>query len=455
MTTRKKTKTIPSIVGLLMVSIMTLSGVYLIQQTRTTSQSQASGQPLSVRVANIGSQTATVYWLSQEVTTGSVQVDGKVFLDSRDQQNDELGNYLTHYVIVDGLEPATNYQFSIIANGQSYQEEEYTFATAESLAVNNKEADLAFGLLVDQQNQPLSGALITISLTGAANLASLTDDNGFWSVPLGTAYQKDLSALINYDLDSQILEIVAQTGNGQTATVITNTGNDHPVPLIVIGNTYDYSQNDPVTKQQPEDFDWTSLEIADQINQQLSKIQEETDQVTINNPDNQETLFTTQPEFTGQGPANQKIKITVESDNPQEEEVTISDDGEWQWTPPQDLTAGQHTLTIEYYDEDNLLQTITRTFIVQAASSSPTPTPITPLPTATPTSAIVAAITSTPTPQPTATPTTKITTTPTATVTATSSTQQMVTGNLTPLFILAMLGLSLIYFSFRIFQKYT
>lgn len=460
---RKPIKTIPSIIGLLLIVIIIFSGAYLTQKFKTATQTAATGQPLSVRTANINSQEAVVYWLTEEPTTGSVKLNNKIFLDSRDNQEgyNQPHRYFAHYVTINNLKPNETYRFTIISEGHVYQNSNFQFTTGQALSIPPQEADLAFGIVLDQEDQPLADCLLTLSLAGATNLAAITDKNGFWSIPLSTAYQKNLSGFVSYNHQTQVIEIMAEAKPGLLATMITNTGNDHPVPPITIGKTYDFSQAPPITQKTPEDFDWNSPEIISKINgtessfpssKEVNANQNNSEAIGINNPKEGETILTTQPEFTGQGPANQKIKIIIESFQKFEKELLISELGSWQWTPPEHLSPGEHTITIEWYDNNNVLQTIKRSFIVQAASVSPTPTAITPLPTQ-PKSA---------TPTPTATlspPTPTIKISPTATSSPTTTTPEatgsveVVSGSLTPLIILAILGLGLIYFAFSIQKK--
>lgn len=472
---RKTTRTIPSIVGLLILTSFVFGGVYLTQKLKTGRRVAASARPLAVRVANISAKSATVYWLTEKPASGSLKINNQVFLDDRDKNSNQPSRYLTHYVTIDQLEAEKKYQFTIISEGQNHQEADFEFTTARSLPTIDRGADLAFGLVLDRQGRPLPEALVTLSLAGASNLAGLTDKNGFWSIPLSTAYQKDLSALAAYDQNRQIMEILVEADPNNRATVITNTGNDHPVPPITIGQTYDYSQNPPSPKQNPQDFDWSSPEITEEItndnsSSSFSTTEKKTDIgqkdsiVDITNPQEGETVLTTRPEFSGQGPAGQKIKITLESEKKIEQEITVSSFGSWQWTPPENLAPGQHTITIEYYDNDGLLQTLSRTFVVQAASASPSPTPITPLPTQpsplkpspTPTPSPITTPTinpTTPTSSPaTPTPTKQPPITPTPTPKPTG-TEEIVSGNLTPLVILAILGLGLISWAITIYQK--
>lgn len=462
----KPAKTIPSIIGLLLLTVLVFGGVYLTQRLgRTTTQIAASRQPLSVRVANITDRAAVVYWLTEEATEGSIKLNDKIYLDNRDRVSSQAKKRFTHYVAIDDLLPGETYHFAIISQGQIQQKDSFQFTTAQALIGPPAEvADLAFGIILDnQQNQPLADTLVTLSLPGATNLASLTDDNGFWSIPLSTAYQKDLSRPISYDREKEVLEILVESRPGLSSTVITNTGNDHPVPPIIIGKSYDFSQNPPTPRQQPEDFDWTNpLETVEEINNSSFFLpQEQIDPkeaqavININDPQEGETVFTAKPEFSGRGPANQTIKVTLESPKKFEEEIVVSAFGSWQWSPPEHLTPGRHTLTVEYHDENNILHVVSRTFIVQASSISPSPTPIVPLPTIPP------QVTPTPTPVRTTPTPTPVRTTPSPTPLPTitpiikeaTAPAEIVSGNLTPLVILAILGLGLIYFAFVVHQK--
>jgi hypothetical protein len=171
--------------------------------------------------------------------------------------------------------------------------------------------------------------------------------------------------------------------------------------------------------------------------------------IILKNPEEGEIIKDLRPKIEGEGPPQKKIQIIVQSDPEFSAEIIIGPDGSWQWAPPQNLSPGEHTLTINYYDEENVLQTITRRFQVAAQGSvSPTPTPIAPLPTKIPTSAPT--LIATPLPSPTTPkPIITITVSPTATISG-----QPITGNLTPLIIFVSLGIVISGFAyFSINQK--
>ena len=416
-----RTKTIPTILGLLVTIITSILGGYLIEKTKGPINVSAQEKPLSVKITNITDRSFVVSWRTQSSASGFIKVDNnnKLFWDQRDQGENHSNNYFTHYIIVDDLQPQTQYSFTIFSCDKPYKDNSFQTQTAPLNSTPPPEADLAFGIILDQQKKPLSGVLVFLSIANATSLSSITNESGNWSISLGTAYKKDLSSFITYDKSNQIIEITAIATSNLSSAVITNTANDHPVPPITIGQSYDFSQ--PSSTPPP-----TSSPIPT-----ISTLQK----VSISNPQEGETLTNTKPEFHGLGPAQKKIQLTIESPTTYNAEVVIEPDGTWDWTPPQDLEPGEHTLTLEYTDENNQLQSLIHSFIVQAAETvSPTPTPITPLPTRKPTPTLTITLA----------PTSLSTASPSAQETTATPAAQVVTGNLTPLLLLVIFGISLI-----------
>ena len=425
-----KTKTIPTILGLLVTIITTILGAYLIEKTKGPISVSAQEKPLSVKITNITDRSFVVSWYTQSPTSGYIKVNNnnKLFWDQRDQNGNQSGDYFTHYITVNDLRPKTQYPFTIFSNNKPYKDNNSQIQTAPLNSTVPPEADLAFGIILDQQKKPLPGALVFLSITNATPLSSITNESGNWSISLGTAYKKDLSGFITYDKSNQIIEITAVATPNLNTTAITNTGNDHPVPPITIGQSYNFSVK-PQLSPSPKPL----LNPSPTITPTVSPLQK----ISISNPKEGEILTNTKPEFRGLGPAQKKIRLKIESPTTYSAEVVIEPDGTWNWTPPENLEPGEHTLTLEYTDENNQLQSLIHHFIVQATETvSPTPTPITPLPTRT--------LTPTSTPTITLIPTSLPTATPSAQETTATQAAQVVTGNLTPLLLLVILGISLI-----------
>ena len=427
-----KTKTIPTILGLLVAIITTILGGYLIEKTKGPISVSAQEKPLSVKITNTTDRSFVVSWCTQSSVSGYIKVNNnnKLFWDQRDQNGNQSNSYFTHYVTVDDLQPKTQYSFTIFSNNKPHKDNKFQTQTAPLNSTVPPEADLAFGIILDQQKRPLPGVLVFLSIANGTPLSSITNESGNWSISLGTAYKKDLSDFITYDKSDQIIEITAMATPNLNATAITNTANDHPVPPITIGRSYDFS-----TKLS------SSPKLSPNPSPTLTPTVSTLRKISISNPQEGETLANTKPEFRGLGPAQKKIRLKIESPTTYSAEVVIEPDGTWNWTPPENLEPGEHTLTLEYTDENNQLQSLIHHFIVQATETvSPTPTPITPLPTRTPTS----------TPNITLTPTSLPTAAPSAQETTATQAAQIITGNLTPLLLLAIFSISLITIAFII-----
>ena len=74
-------KTLPTLLGLLLTTILAISGGYFIQKFRGPTALLAQEKPFSVQVTNITSQSFTVSWLTEGETTGSVKINNQIFLD--------------------------------------------------------------------------------------------------------------------------------------------------------------------------------------------------------------------------------------------------------------------------------------------------------------------------------------------------------------------------------------
>ncbi len=451
----KKSKTIPTLIGLSLVLLLTAAGGYFINKTRTRPTVGAKAKPTGVKVGNITDRSFTVSWFTKQPATGALKLpeNSQIFLDDRDQNSEQ--KHTAHLITVDNLKPQKKYSFVIISAGEKYQQNSFQTTTAAQPTGQRPAADFAFGQVLSPTEQPASEALIFLSLQGATQLTTVTNENGHWSVPLSAAFNKNKTGFVSYNRENTPLELTVETAQGDSAQVITHAGTDHPIPPITLGQSYDYS-DEPAVPQQYPDAPPSQAEIfpSPQTTASSPSPTSPTDSpvsANIDTPQEGEVIFSPRPKFSGQGPSGKEIIIKVESETPYENEVAVSEFGHWEWQPPEELSPGEHTLTVRWQDDQGTWQTITRSFSVKAADSvSPSPTPITPLPTQSQTT-----LTPTPTTTATLTPTsvpTMTTSSPTdqPTTTITQEATEIVSGNLTPLLILTTLGISLFVFALAI-----
>ena len=448
---RKKLK-IPTLLALLFLLLGVGGGVVLIK--RGPDWFAGAGPevlPKQVKVTNITDSSFTVSWVTDEATVGFLLYgpDAEPSLtatDDRDQLSGQPSSFLTHHITVKGLNPATNYLFRINSGSKSFDNngQPYKISTAPTVPGPTPANDVAYGIVVDQSGAPAEGVIIYLSLANASPLSALSKASGSWLVPLSLARTTDLANWVAYDLEASTEEVFAQGGVGGTATAVAVTKYDSPLATITLGQSFDFRQPAPEPQAGlPTPIPTTAdsgfaLEEGD-----LSAT------LRVINPTQDEDLSNPRPEIFGTGPAGETLTIEVNSPQTYSDQITINEDGTWNWTPPADLPPGDHTLTVTLSSG----KTVSRLFTVLAAEGSNNDPAFTASPSAT--------LTPTTTPvgsgiTPTLTPTSTLTPTPTSTGAGRTSLPSTGAGipqpgNLTPTLLLSIMGIALI--SFALFSQ--
>jgi len=455
---------IPTIIGLLTLVVGLAAGVFLVQRNQIFFLRAApEATPAQVKITNITSSSFSVSWLTQKETNGSVQFDEsqaleQTALDDRNQITGQQDAFITHHVTLSNLKPKTRYLFKIKSDERLFDNAgvPYEITTAPVTSGSPPPSEVASGTVFQTSGDPAQGAIVYLSMANVAPQSTMVRSGGTWLIPLNTAFSTDLSGFARYDKEAQVEEIFVQGTNEKTATVITTTKNDNPVPEIILGKNYDFRQGVPTESVTPTPATSPTPESPTPTPSSKFSLEgiapspgAQTKALTITNPGKQdEQINTPKPEFRGTGPTGKTIQILVESPT-WTGTAMVDGNGNWNWTPPNNLPAGEHKITITY-----LGQTISRTFTVLAAGGSELPSF-----TATPSATITPSPTKIPTPSPkltptpTATATPKLTPTPTSTASARTgmpSTEAGVptSGNLTPSFLMFIMGLGLVFTGF-------
>lgn len=373
----KKIYRLPTILGLLLLLLTVAGGLILIRQG-STFLLRASPEiiPQQVKTTNVADDGFTISWITDDQTSGFVKYgpdinSALVAADDRDQLSGKTGNFFTHHVTLKSLNPATNYYFKIGSgkkifdnNGQPYQ-----LKTAPSLQTTSPPNDVAYGVVVDENDLPVQGVIVYLSLANATTLSALTKSSGNWAIPLNLARSGDLSSYAPYDREASVEEIFAQGGPAGTATVIATTKNDSPLPKILLGQSFDFrrmAETDFEAPEKPEaliqtqavgKFDLQAIAASPPAGEPIK--------LEIINPEANEAVNTPKPEIIGRGPIGADLSITIESPVSYSDTIQVDSQGSWQWTAPADLEPGKHTVTVSY-----LGQKISRTFTVLAAETS-------------------------------------------------------------------------------------
>lgn len=417
---------IPTILGLLVLIVGLVSAVLLVRDDTGGFLPRASEDavPKQVRITNITERGFSVSFVTDESSPGFLRYGtdpGRLntqVRDDRDQLTGAATPYQTHHITVSGLQPSTQYYFTLGTSSNSRFDnngQPFSVRTARQ-ETSTAQARTAYGEVRTEVGNAAEGAIVYISIQGASPLSTIVKADGSWAIAsLGQVRTLDLSALHPL-ADADVARVQVQ-GVRRTDTIDQTTTVAELSPLAPLRFGQAAAAAPTATPALPVAEEPTlpgggSNGFDSLYSPEEAAAMEGTD-LNIRLRD-QEIVNTTKPEFQGKAPAGSMIQIEVYSENQYFDVVNVGDDGSWQWAVPDDLEPGEHTIVVTYTDENGQQQQISRTFLVQAntglpaftstpSASTATPTPIptvapTPLPTLAPTLAPtpVASATATP-----------------------------------------------------------
>ncbi|MDD4785124.1 MAG: Ig-like domain-containing protein [Candidatus Shapirobacteria bacterium] len=427
-----KEKKIPTILGLIILIGGVFIGVFLTNKN-TNFISKASGDchPINPQITNITNNSVTISFTTESLCLSSLVVNNQNFdnlaiLDTTQKSK-------IHYFDVNNLKTSSEYEYFFINDGKNYKQSSYKFETAKNPVGSIPSSNLAWGRVFTPNFNAASKVMVFLNIPGASPLSALVTSSGNWNISLANSFNESKSNRF-IPLPNTSEEIIVIDQDRQRTQISGNTSQNNPTPDIILGQnqfsalpvTFDIETNSGYLPSITPVPNIKSLDIL--------------------NPKDNENISTKKPDFFGTGPSNSKIKIKVESPVVYNDEISTNDDGSWNWSPPADLTPGEHTVTVTV-NENGVDKIISRKFTVLAAenplSYSASSSATTPTPTMTPTPTSTLKTTPTPTIVPTKIPT--VTLTPTIRTSKPSTSSGIPTaGNLLPTFSLILLASSFI-----------
>ena len=450
-----KKNTIPTLLGVIILVLGTVAGVFLIRNTSIFKiGADASAAAKNIRVSNISDSNATITWTTDKPTAGFiVWGTSQGSLTKTENENTSGQKYYNHSINLSGLSPSTKYFYKINSEGSTFDNGgiPWQFTTGSTLS-SSKDSMLVSGTVINASGVPEKRALIYADLGGYL-LSTLTSDTGNFVFQIASARTADLSNYITLDPAQTLIQISVQAPPDGIASAQVFPQSGNPVPPIIIGQTYDF-RSEPANNLGPNPG--ANLNLPQDVTKQ-SKIDVSVPATTpkptsviLESLSEGEVVTTDKPQFFGKGPGGTTLTITVHSDQTLTGNVQIPQTGSWSYAVPANLAPGTHTVTISWVDVTGITRFLTRDFVVSASDNpaftasgsgaTPTPTPTsTAIASASPTAAPI--ITATPVPTKTPSPTPAETTMPVP-----------VTGDLTPTLLLFIMGLVVMTFSFVVWK---
>jgi len=424
----KKEKSIPSILGVILLIICLAAGLYL-STHKTYFSPQASGDchPNNLQITNITNRSVSVSFITSSSCLSTLNLNNFTFNNLISPTAS-----LVHYFEATNLESQKNYPFSLVVGGKSYTNSQYNFSTAPVPAGAIPSSNLAWGKVFTPDHLPANNTIVYINIPGASPLSSYTTAEGNWNVSLANSLNENKTDWFTNPVTPVSEDIVVIAADGSTTQISHTTARNNPVPDIIIGQNSLDSDSVPTEPQ-------GALPTSTQIDTTTGTVN-----LTLTNPREGDILNTAQPEFFGLAPPNSTINFEINSESVITGQSTSSQTGQWLWTPPQNLSPGEHTITVKSYNQTTgIWETISRKFTVLAATDGPAFT-ASQSATISPTPSIIAIISPSPTLVPTNTPK------PRSAIVSTSS-GTPVTGNPLPTMLLIIFSFGFVFFSYYLF----
>lgn len=234
---------LPSIFGVLFLLAGLAAGVLTVRYKKEyRTNANVDLTPKDVRITNISDLSFTVTWTTNRSVSGFVEY--KTGGESTKVELDKIENDQNHFVVINNLQPLTEYTFKIGSDEEIFDNNGTPWQTKTGTKINGvQNPQIASGKITDENGNPLKNALVYITSQSSSTISAYTSEKGAWII--------NLSDLRNLTLDGQfemlpdsILEISVQKEPAGSTSAKILAENSNPVPTMSIGSLYDF-RNEP------------------------------------------------------------------------------------------------------------------------------------------------------------------------------------------------------------------
>ncbi len=403
-------KRIPTSAAFLLLFISIWVTSFLLQKGAVfIGQATPDKTPQNVKIYNVSDSSFAVAFATYDKTVSALLVDvdsknSNTIFDYRDKKGE--ANFNSHFIVVSGLSPNHKYSFSILSEGQTFNngDSKYIVKTGPKISSKSPNQKLISGKVILPDGTPAPDTIVQLQVPNAQSIATVTDNNGSYKIQANIIRSANLSTYIRLGSSTEI--VLKFSNQNLESTIKSIYKSAATIPTVTLSYKYDFTR---VTSQE-------SATASSQLQAPVQILQAGV--IKILKPVPGQSYTDSQPVFQGIALPTENVSILI---NPDSIKATLVADrnGFWSYRPSGPLSPGAHTLTIKTPNNLGISKTLIADFnifslgtrVTESATPSATPV-ITLAPTFTPTPTTV------PTVAPTATPTIAVQTTqnPTPTV---------------------------------------
>jgi len=404
-------KRIPTLLGICIIVIGIGFTTFLTNKgVITFGRAALSETPENILISNISDTSFTVSYTTAIDVLGSLSFGkdknlGATVFDDRDQGAQTVTARKTHHITLRSLQPNTKYVFAIISGKTTFLHNNQLFEATTGSTLETQptsQQPISGNVLLPDGSSP-KDAIVYLTASGIQTLSTLLGADGNYLLPLNTVRSDDLQSYALFAENATLKILVVSPLGKSNATILATQSKS--VPPVTLTNDYDFTINTNPIASVSAYFGFPTFSATPSA----------TASPQILSPRKEEGLSDQKPLFKGTASPGATIKVIIHSDEQITTQVTADNNGTWTFRPDQNLSPGQHTVTITTTDPFGVLRTITQSFTVFAQGSqvnqSATPS-ATPVVTITPT--IIPSKTPSPTIQPLGTITQTASQSPTA-----------------------------------------
>lgn len=262
---------IPTLLGLSLILLGIISGLYLVLREQIfLSQAAPNLAPQNITITNITDDSVVISWQTNATTASFITYGQKnpgeqTALDDRDGSppTSRPKSHLIHYVTLKNLLPNTNYLYKITSG--KLTSETMKFDTATPIT-NQAGFTPVIGSITDGNN-PLNDGVVYLSIQDAITESSLIKTGGNFLIPISQIRNIDLSDVFPLT-EETIAKLTIHSDKGNASILFKLKANSSPLPAVKLGQDLDLTVpiETPIPSPAIKDLDKYDLNNDGKIN---------------------------------------------------------------------------------------------------------------------------------------------------------------------------------------------